>query len=124
MNNLINRSAAIDGLDALLNKHRMVTTNWYRSKDYFDAVSDAFTMLQNLPSIQPQRWTPVSDALPEDLEEVIVTCLDDSGDTPFSYTTVAWHYKDMWVCDNEWCPFVIAWMPLPEPYKEGQDATN
>lgn len=63
------------------------------------------------------EWTPVTEALPRDDEEVIVTCLDDSGDTPYSYTTTAWHYKGMWVCDNMRCPFVIAWMPRPEPWK-------
>lgn len=71
-------------------------------------------------SVQPQRWVSVSEALPKDDEEVIVTCLDDSGDTPFSYTTVAWHYKGMWVCENERCPFVVGWMPLPEPYRGEQ----
>ena len=76
---------------------------------------------EGLKSVQPQRWIPVSEALPKDDEEVIVTCLDDSGDTPFSYTTVAWHYKDMWVCGNELCPFVVGWMPLQEPWRGGQD---
>lgn len=63
------------------------------------------------------RWILVTDALPRDDEDVIVTCLDDSGDTPYSYTTVAWHYNGTWVCDNMRCPFVTAWMPLPEPYE-------
>ena len=62
-------------------------------------------------------WIPVTEALPRDDEEVIVTCLDDSGDTPYSYTAVAWHYNGMWVCDNMRCLFVIAWLPMPDPYK-------
>lgn len=78
----------------------------------------------DFPTIEPQRWIPVSERLPKDDEEVIVTCLDDSGDTPFRYTTVAWHYKGMWVCENERCPFVTAWMPLPEPYKGGEHETD
>ena len=67
------------------------------------------------------KWTSVAEALPRDDEDVIVTCLDDSGDTPYSYTTVAWHYKGMWVCDNMRCPFVIAWLPMPDPWKGGQE---
>lgn len=70
----------------------------------------------DFPVIEPHDWIPVTERLPRDDEDVIVTCLDDSGDTPFSYTTVAWHYKGMWVCDNERCPFVVAWMPLPKPW--------
>lgn len=70
----------------------------------------------DFPTVDPYEWTPVTEALPRDDEEVIVTCLDDSGDTPYSYTTTAWHYKGMWVCDNMRCPFVIAWMPQPKPW--------
>lgn len=87
-----------------------------------DAWNKYKSEIKALPSAQPgQRWTPVTEALPRDDEEVIVTCLDDSGDTPYSYTTVAWHYKGMWVCDNTRCLFVIAWMLLPEPY-EGDES--
>ena len=72
----------------------------------------------DFPTIDPYDWIPVTEKqLPPDDEDVIVTCLDDSGDTPYSYTTMAWHYKDMWVCDNMRCPFVIAWMPRPEPWE-------
>lgn len=71
----------------------------------------------DFPTVDPYEWIPVTEALPRDDEEVIVTCLDDSGDTPYSYTTTAWHYKGMWVCDNMRCPFVIAWMPQPKPWK-------
>lgn len=85
---------------------------WYR-----DGIA-----IMNLSSAQSeQRWIPVTERLPRDDEDVIVTCLDDSGDTPYSYTTVAWHYKGMWVCDNMRCPFVIAWMPLPKPYAERKE---
>lgn len=35
-----------------------------------------------------QRWIPCSERLPKDDEEVIVSCIDDSGDIKFSYTTV------------------------------------
>lgn len=100
VNDCISRQAAIDAL----------------SQYPFEKVVNCISIIEELPSAQP-RWTPVAEALPRDDEDVIVTCLDDSGDTPFSYTTVAWHYKGMWVCDNMRCPFVIAWMPRPKPWK-------
>lgn len=64
------------------------------------------------------HWIPVSERMPRDDEEVIVSCTDDSGDSKFTYTTVGWHYKGLWVVNNDRCFFVVAWMPLPEPYKE------
>lgn len=75
-------------------------------------------ILEKLPSAQPEpHWIPVTERLPKNDVEVIVSCTDDSGDTSFSYTTVAWHFKGTWICDNERCFFITAWMPLPEPYR-------
>jgi hypothetical protein len=75
-----------------------------------------------LPSTQTeQQWVSVTERLPEDDTEVVVSCTDDSGDSEFSYTTTGWHFKGLWVVGNERSCFVRAWMPLPEPYKrEGE----
>lgn len=64
------------------------------------------------------RWTLCSERLPEDDTEVIVSCTDDSGDSKFSYTTTGWHFKGLWIVDNERSCFVTAWMSLPKPYEE------
>ena len=88
------------------------------------------------------RWIPVTEMLPKDFEEVIITCVienverydGDIEDKKFSgaavfykskwywYSNVTLHilmirgeYKDMLV-DN--AIKITAWMPLPEPYKE------
>lgn len=75
-------------------------------------------LLNDLPSAQPEpHWIPVTERLPKNDVEVIVSCTDDSVDTSFSYTTVAWHFNGTWICDNERCFFITAWMPLPEPYR-------
>ena len=69
-------------------------------------------------SVEPERkWIPVSERLP--INDVIVSVLDNSGDTPYRFTSVGWCTPDgqYWVVDNEMCNGVIAWMPLPEPYK-------
>ena len=74
--------------------------------------------LENLPSAQPeQKWIPCTEQLPRQGQEVICQCradmikvlkLDAYGD---------W-YQDATHCYMG--GFVIAWMPLPEPYKEGE----
>ena len=118
MSDLISRQAAIDAIDEYIEKNRR--PDFIGNMVWVSGVADAMRIVSDLPSIQEQRWIPVTEALPKDDEEVIVTCLDDSGDTPFSYTTVAWHFKGTWICNDERCFFITAWMPLPEPWKEGR----
>ena len=75
-----------------------------------------------LPSVQEQRWIPVQERMPLGDELVIVSCHDDSGDTNFDYVSVGWVTRDgkYWVVENEANYYVCAWMPLPDPYKEGE----
>ena len=92
--------------------------------------------LENLPSAQPeQRWIPCSERLPE------IPCLvsDANHNTPYVLTSVITledkeHGK--WAIDGRWLERtmvgekkadmlvyhnrIVAWMPLPEPYKEGE----
>ena len=67
-----------------------------------------------------QRWIPASEGLPENDDWVIVTILDEWGDTPWTYTDFGWYLEaaSCWVIDAEQRTDVIAWMPLPEPWEE------
>ena len=84
------------------------------------AVQQAFNALEQAEtncSEIPNNWIPCSERLPQQGQEVICQCraniikvleLDANGD---------------WYQDAEHCymgGFVIAWMPLPEPYQEGE----
>ena len=74
--------------------------------------------VEEMRSQQPERrWIPVTEALPWNDTEVLVTVRDDSGDTPWKYVSVGWQTPDgqYWFVGNEICYGVIAWMPLPEP---------
>lgn len=70
---------------------------------------------------QYMKWIPCGEnSMPPWNEEVIVTVMDDSGDTPFEYTCSAWWFQDkIWISDND-IVFgeVVAWMPMPKPYKK------
>jgi hypothetical protein len=77
-------------------------------------IMDAFD--EYVDSNEP-HWIPVTERLPKDDTEVIVSCTDDSGDYEYSYVTAGWHYKGLWVVNNDRCYFVKAWMPLPERFK-------
>ena len=91
------------------------------------------------------KWIPCSERLPKDLEVVNVTWINhrpmtyyaDIKDTPFTATAI--HYKDKWwwyspICEDLLAEYgksecdkmdadieVIAWMPLPEPWKGADD---
>ena len=60
----------------------------------------------------------MSERLPMNDESVIASVKDEMGDTPFTFTTVAWHYNGTWVSDNDRIYGITAWQPLPEPYEE------
>jgi len=103
--------------------------------------------IAELPSVQPEpQWIPCSERLPEDLDEVIGTWVnhdpepyyDFVKDKPLAAPVVfykgKWYWwtptaQDLLAEYGERCKVglldeaieIVAWMPLPEPYKEGQD---
>ena len=112
----IYRQVAIEALEAKKDKSAKGDMGCF----YNTIIQNDIDALKGLPSAQPeQRWIPVTERLPNDDTEVIVSCTDDSGDGKFSYVTTGWHFKGMWIVNNERCFFVRAWQPLPEkPYRE------
>lgn len=83
-------------------------------------------ILNNIPSADPEwKWIPVTEALPEEDEEVLVTVRFDGTKDVKSSTYVetasqiggSWtSYSDEWkVSRNR--HHIIAWMPLPEPWR-------
>ena len=97
---------------------------------------------------RPQGWIPCSERLPDDLEVVNITWINhrpmtyyaDIKDEPFTATAI--HYKDKWwwyspICEDLLEEYgksecdkmdsaieVLAWMPLPDPWKGADDETN
>lgn len=89
--------------------------------------------IMNLPSVTPQqtRWIPCSERLPQTDGVYIVTrrLFDNQIDTEPYYMVDACYFDDSntWHNDNRinhGRPFledIIAWMPLPEPYRESEE---
>lgn len=78
-----------------------------------------------LPKESAPQWIPCSDRLPEEPYGCLVTVWDTNPITMDEFENilpyfVGWDGEQWNDADGEQCPFeVIAWMPLPEPYKEG-----
>ena len=63
-------------------------------------------------------WIPCQERLPEDGTEVFVYLFDRQGPYIAWIEDTHWYTEDFEV-DREYEP--IAWMPLPEPYREEGD---
>ena len=116
MNDLISRQAAID---------------WLKN-EWDGMVTSVFKGIENLPSAQ--QWIPCSERLPEEdfwngrgrqfSYHVLVTIVNHENDDE-QFTDIAQTVDGIWRLSHDvdgdcslpnWCE-VIAWMPLPEPYK-------
>lgn len=80
------------------------------------------------PTIEPE-WIPVSEGLPGDYRDVLVWFeYFRYGDYNRMYSTYGIgnyiNQYDSWLINHEtgWTDLhVFAWMPMPEPYKIGED---
>lgn len=98
---------AVEG--AIYDATRAMDLNYGQIMDYID----------NLPSVIPQepKWILVSERLPKEDGEYLVTIYD--ADENYKYMDIAeladgiWQYKGYIK--------VLAWMPLPEPYREAEE---
>ena len=79
---------------------------------------------EEVDTVPVPQWIPVTERLPEKEGRYLVTIESgrvveiDWGDPDIDLTKEKVFHKwdsEMWQC---WEPNVIAWMPLPEPYKE------
>jgi hypothetical protein len=68
------------------------------------------------------RWIPVSERLPEDIDEEVLVCTEGYGVNGLGFVTVATYGVSGWLECWERKTYLTAvshWMPLPEPPKEG-----
>ena len=80
--------------------------------DPLNVLTEVRDKVRELPSVIPQkpRWIPVTERLPEESNEYLVSTVWEDVTTDYFRT------------DSGWMTFekkeILAWMPLPESYKE------
>ena len=131
---LIKRSDAIEAIEMVdwyhqssRNKDMVNGANpdehqaWYKADDIYKA-------LEAVPSAdRPQGWIPCSERLPNEngdylvtLENGVVKILGYSTTQRTTYPKGFYHIKDGFSWRQMQNP-VVAWMPLPEPWKGADD---
>ena len=111
-NDVIFREAAIEALARMMPRSYTPDGSHPADEEIFRAqevFADCIEALEILPSAQPEpHWVPCSERLPEERGFYLTTTKDKAV------------YCDHWNEDNfDRTEMVIAWMPLPEPYKGG-----
>lgn len=107
----ISRQAAIDTLEHKKDKTAKGDIGGFYNK----IIQNDIDALMQLPSAEPQ-WIPCSERLPEENQICIVT--DETMRNTYEYRFCKETYDE----DQGWTYLkhrIIAWMPLPQPYKGG-----
>lgn len=94
----------------------------YNTLDFLPTNEEANQIIDSFDRVtssikQEPRWIPVTERLPEESDDYLITNI--AGDVEMAYFA---HPKDYAISKGEWREIcyeddVIAWMPLPEPYK-------
>ena len=93
--------------------------------DDFMGIANYFmNQIKEMPTVDPEpHWIPVTERLPEEPFGCFVTVMDTNPLTMEEFENilpyfVGWDGEQWNDDDGEQCPFeVLAWMPLPEPFK-------
>ena len=86
------------------------------AKELYDAMSSVIKKQypEQWKELFPQ-WIPVNKELPKKDGEYLVTV---GGEATFPDVDTVWFYDGRWIHQFGCTVKVIAWMPLPEPYRE------
>ena len=121
---LIDADALIEIFEDRLEKLR---TRYGNYSGESGVCAGAIHLVQEQPTIEPERWIPVTERLPDDVEigeeyPTVIFC-DSDGKVYVGFYEYG-IYGNKWWNNTDWNDVVddvLAWMPLPEPYKGGSE---
>ena len=96
-------------------EHRDFTSEMQSMRGH-NILQDAKKIVQAVAEEYKDGWIACSERLPEECTEVLVSVKEIDGSF---YTRTSWVQDGVWVIKKTPLqPTVIAWQPLPEPFKE------
>lgn len=95
----------LERLKALTHDNPMVTDNYILRKDAIEIVQEV---------AREYDWIPTEKAFPTENERVL--CLTNRG----RMETAIYRQGGFLACGSTWLKKVIAWQPLPAPYRKGE----
>jgi len=108
MSDLISRKAALNQITAI----NTSIIPYVRAREYVDELKNyIIKIIETLPSAEPEpKWTPVTEALPEEDKDVLLLMAEGEMAVGQRRGVNYWDgYRRRAV--------IIAWMPLPEPWR-------
>ena len=114
MSDLISRQDAIDAIQKELQ-------GWesYISEEFRNRLYGCEDVINAIPSADRPKgeWIPVSERLPKECDGCVLVSKEDGQVTTGLYSEFSnvWYIGDMFGVGGY---KVIAWMPLPKPYRE------
>lgn len=73
--------------------------------------------------VELPKWIPVTERLPDNIDEEVLVCNEGYGKDGTGFATVAVYNGNGWLeCweRKQYLACITHWMPLPEPPKEGK----
>lgn len=107
MSDLISRKAVLESLSVFSDKE-------HGNMDFLAGIESAKEIVEGMPG--EDEWITVEERLPEENDRYLVTI----------YCPILNHHcvETGWYAESGWDlgyqATVTAWMPIPEPYKEGK----
>lgn len=123
MSDLISRQAVIESLKNEYNR-KASESGWDRSFGLKLAWIEKAVDGVPAAEMEIKRWTPCGERLPETEDKVLCCTMTKKGipNIVIGYCYVDGGGKRSWACGMN--SNVIAWMPLPEPWKGEKNAND